>query len=196
MECNRYCLTRIMLSSEQTRSSYRFVCLSFHLDYRKLKVTDLAFALDGSRKLTEQEFSRLKSFVKTVIQDYQVSETGTHVAVIEYSDAARVAISFKDTKDVDSFKQAIDRVRPSRGKMTSVTEALKLAREELFSPIGGGRPGIAKVRFRFSDLLHGSCIFNYVLIYRTSSSTFTCAYSRSFLFIAFLFIAFLFISST
>lgn len=142
----------------------------FHLDYRKLKVTDLAFALDGSRKLTEQEFSRLKSFVKTVIQDYEVSEAGTHVAVIEYSDAARVAISFKYTKDVDSFKQAIDRVRPSRGKMASVNEALKLAREELFSPIGGGRPGIAKVRFWFSDVLHKSpWIYKCIHIYRISS---------------------------
>ena len=83
--------------------------------------------------------------MKTVIQNYEVSEPGTHVAVIEYSDAARVAISFKDTRDLDSFKRAIDRVRPSQGRTASVNEALKLAREELFSPIGGGRPGIAKV---------------------------------------------------
>lgn len=132
------------------------MCCFSLIDYRKLKITDLAFALDGSRKLTVQEFSRLKSFVKTVIQDYDVSESGTHVAVIEYSDAARVAISFKDTKDLDSFKQAIDRVRPSRGKIASVNEALKLAREELFSPIGGGRPGIAKVKFGFSGTHHTS----------------------------------------
>ncbi len=115
-------------------------------------MTDLAFALDGSRQLTQQEFNRLKSFVKTVIQNYEISEPGTHVAVIEYSDAARVVISFKDTKDLDSFKQAIDRVRPSRGKIASVNEALKLAREELFSPIGGGRPGISKVTIKFGSL--------------------------------------------
>ena len=132
------------------------MCCFSLIDYRKLKITDLAFALDGSRKLSVQEFSRLKSFVKTVIQDYEVSETGTHVAVIEYSDAARVAISFKDTKDLDSFKQAIDRVRPSQGKVASVNEALKLAREELFNPIGGGRPGIAKVKFGFSGTHHPS----------------------------------------
>lgn len=110
-----------------------------------MRVTDLAFALDGSRQLTVQEFNRLKAFVKTVIQEYDVSERGTHIAVIEYSDAARVAISFKDTKDLNSFKAAVDRVRPSLGNMASVNEALKLAREELFSPIGGSRPGIAKV---------------------------------------------------
>lgn len=133
-------------------SSPPFICFAFHLDYRKLKVTDLAFALDGSRKITEREFNMLKSFVKTVIQNYEVSERGTHVAVIEYSDAARVAISFKDTKDLDSFKRAIDRVRPSQGKTTSVNEALKLAREELFSPIGGGRPGISKVIFKFDSV--------------------------------------------
>lgn len=110
-----------------------------------MKISDLAFALDGSRKLGEREFNRLKSFVKAVIQNYEVSEPGTHVAVIEYSEDARVAISFKDSNDLDSFKQAIDRVRPSQGKTSSILEALKLAREEVFSPIGGGRPGISKV---------------------------------------------------
>ena len=92
-----------------------------------------------------------------MIQNYEISESGTHVAVIEYSDAARVAISFKDTRDLDSFKRDIDRVRPSQGKFASVNEALKLAREELFSPIGGGRPGIAKVTDKFCLVLLYRC---------------------------------------
>lgn len=150
-ECSKLFL--VLFVAKITVLLIKSLFFAFHVDYRKLKVTDLAFALDGSRKLTGEEFNRLKSFVKTVIQNYEISEPGTHVAVIEYSDAARVAISFKDTSDLDSFKKAIDQVRPSRGTTASVNEALKLAREELFSPIGGGRPGIAKVKNYLTDRL-------------------------------------------
>lgn len=95
--------------------------------------------------MTSQEFEFLKAFVNSIISQFKVSEAETHVGIIEYSDTATVKISFKDKNDLVSVRRAIDRVTPSRGRNAVVNEALKLAREELFSPIGGGRPGVTKV---------------------------------------------------
>ena len=58
------------------------------------------------------------------------------MAVIEYSDAARVKVSFKDKNNLDSLQQALDALAASRGVNADVSEALKLAHEELFNSIG------------------------------------------------------------
>ena len=92
--------------------------------------------MDGSRKLTQQDFNQLKTFVHSVSSHFNVSEPETHVAVIEYSDAARVKVSFKDKNNIDSLKQALDKLTASRGVNADVSEALKLAHEELFNSIG------------------------------------------------------------
>ena len=108
-------------------------------------VIDLAFLLEGSKQLTSAQFEALKTFVKSSIDNIHVSESGSHVAVMEYSDEATLKISFNDFTNPDRLKEAVDRIQPSRGQGVETAKGLELAANRVFGVGHGSRPGVAKV---------------------------------------------------
>ena len=112
---------------------------------------DLVFALDGSESLAENGFDKIKYFVKAVVDNYTVSETETHVGIIEFSDKANVILQLNKLFEPTSIKDQVQRIIPSGGKETITDEALRKSADEVFDVNSGGRPGASKVLIIVTD---------------------------------------------
>jgi Mg-chelatase subunit ChlD len=114
-------------------------------------VLDLVFALDGSESLAQKGFDKIKDLVKAMIDNYTISETETHVGVIEFSDKANVILQLNKLFEPTSIKDEVQRIIPSGGKETVTDEALRKSADELFDVKSGGRPGASKVLIVVTD---------------------------------------------
>ena len=90
------------------------------------------------------------------MDEFDVSETGTHVAIVEYSTDASVQLRFNDFSGAHlnavNVKRRISKM-PHRRGFTYIDKALGLADQEIFSAKGGMRQNVAKVNlFRFMIL--------------------------------------------
>ena len=111
----------------------------------------MVFALDGSESLAEKGFDKIKDLVKTMIDNYTISEEETHVGIIEFSDKANVILPLNKLFEPTSIKHQVQRVIPSGGKKTVTDEALRKSADEVFDVTSGGRPGSTKVLIIVTD---------------------------------------------
>lgn len=94
----------------------------------------------------------MKDVLTKAIDQFDISETGTHVAVIEYSTNATVQLKFNEFRgahlNAANVKRKILAIPHSRG-FTYINKALNLADKELFSEANGMRKDVLKVRLTF-----------------------------------------------
>jgi hypothetical protein len=102
------------------------------------------FALDGSAGIRDKDFEKMKDFVKHSAREYQISENGPHIGVIEFSDMADLKIKLSDFYDLDSFIAKLSDIKQSSGQNTVTDEVLHLAASDAFKSTSGGRPTAQK----------------------------------------------------
>ena len=107
-------------------------------------VLDLVFAVDGSNTLTPGQFKNLKETMKKILDSYTISQSGTHVGVIEFSDTSNEKTRLTDSYDKNVIYTKIDDIKQSRGDLRVTDEALKMAANKMFSVESGGRPGASR----------------------------------------------------
>lgn len=105
---------------------------------------DYAFVIDGSGSIHPRDFTKLKKFVKDVVEYLLIGPEETHVGLIEYSTTASLQLPFNELYDSDSIKRRVDRVEHKRG-LTRIDLALRVASEQLFTTQGGMRSNARKV---------------------------------------------------
>ena len=110
-----------------------------------MDVLDVAFILDGSDTLGKDGFREIKKFVANMLDSYEISEKGTHIGVVEFSENARVVIPFDMTFDTAEIKRLLNETEPSNKKVRNADVAFELAKKKLFSAAGGSRPGVPRV---------------------------------------------------
>ena len=109
------------------------------------------FALDGSESLAEKGFDKVKDLVNAMVENYTISETDTHVGIIEFSDKADVILPLNELFESNLIKDKLQRIVPSGGKGTVTDEALRKSADEVFDVKSGGRPGASKVLIIVTD---------------------------------------------
>lgn len=62
------------------------------------KSVDLLFVLDGSGSIGQKTFEKQKSFVNLIVNRLDIGDNATRVAIIQYSDEARVEFLLKVEK--------------------------------------------------------------------------------------------------
>ena len=109
---------------------------------------DLGFLIDASGSIGVSGFKKIRDFVKRIIDAFEISEAGTHVAAIWYSDDAEVAFNFTslqgDNITRDEVFKLVEGISVTKGK-TRIDKALRLAHSDMFSVKGGSQPGRPKV---------------------------------------------------
>ena len=109
---------------------------------------DFAMIVDASGSISRRNFKRLLEFVEDMLDGFDISEEGTHIAVIEYSTSASVQIRFNDFSggflNAANLKRKIRRIPHTRG-YTYIDKALQLANTDVFSVKDGMRPNVTKV---------------------------------------------------
>lgn len=76
-------------------------------------------------------FQKCLNFIKTVLKAFDVTEDGTRVGAITFSDNSTVDFDFGQYSDKDELNDAIDKIGHA-GLTTFTGKALKLAMDELF----------------------------------------------------------------
>ena len=120
-----------------------FYILIFCLDLGE--VIDLVFAIEGTERMKQDGFDEAKEFIKNMIDEYTISEPGTHVGIVEYSDEPIITIRLQDWFDENTIKGVVNVMRASEGKTANLDRALEKAADKMFSVAMGGRPSAKKI---------------------------------------------------
>ena len=120
------------------------------------KQVDIAFLVDSSGSLNEMMFSLVKSFVKDIIDRYEISPVSVKVSLISFSTRPTVELKFNSISDAnlnaDRIKKMVDRMTHSRG-LSFVDRALNATNSVVFTVGNGMRPKALKVSFFSSVML-------------------------------------------
>ncbi|XP_047136671.1 collagen alpha-1(II) chain isoform X1 [Hydra vulgaris] len=115
---------------------------------------DLGFLIDASGSIGAVNFQKILQFVAKIVDAFQISENGTHVGVIYYSDNATVAFDFNSLKGTalnkDNVVKQINKIAVTDGQ-TRIDMALQLAKSHLFNVKGGMREDKAKIALVLTD---------------------------------------------
>ena len=111
---------------------------------------DLAFVVDTSGSINEENFKKQKDFVKALASSFDPSSTEHQLGLISYSTNAQMEVSFKNKTNRKQFEEAVDRVLHIKGR-TRLDKALKLASAQLFTASGGTRPDKRKIMIILTD---------------------------------------------
>lgn len=110
---------------------------------------DIGFIVDSSGSL-RREYHKEKEFVKRVVESLDLSPNGSRASIITFSRNAEHSVKLNERQDLPAFTNAVDNL-PMFGKTTRIDRALKMAREEMFSPQNGARAGIPKLLILLTD---------------------------------------------
>ena len=87
-------------------------------------------------------------FLKNIISAFNVGPDGTHVAVIAYSNNAKLEIAFDSVSGAQitakEYGKRIDKIAFQRG-FTYIDKGLKMADEQVFVTSAGMRPSVPQV---------------------------------------------------
>ncbi|XP_004704238.1 collagen alpha-6(VI) chain [Echinops telfairi] len=76
--------------------------------------TELVFALDQSRDVTEQDFAQMKAMMASLVREVKIRENscpvGARVAILSYNSHARHLIRFSDTYSKNQLLRAIEAI--------------------------------------------------------------------------------------
>ena len=90
------------------------------------------------------QFDNAKKLVSRSLDRYTISSDHTQVAVIEYSNTARVVAFLNDYMERNGLQDVLDNLQPSRGLNATVGNALELAADHVFVAERGLRLGVPK----------------------------------------------------
>uniref|UniRef100_A0A8C8J2A2 Matrilin 2 n=1 Tax=Oncorhynchus tshawytscha TaxID=74940 RepID=A0A8C8J2A2_ONCTS len=113
-------------------------------------VMDLVFVIDGSKSLGPANFDLAKQFVNSIVYSLDVSGTGTHMGLLQYSSKVRTEFILGQYTSGRDINRAVSRMQyMGRGSMTGA--ALRHMFEYSFSAKEGARPDMPRVSIVFTD---------------------------------------------
>ena len=109
---------------------------------------DIAFLIGSSSTTTDEQWKSTLDFVKSIADQFPVSDIGARIGVISFDTTPRVGFAFDALSgpQLNNFevRRLIDSVPYGNGP-TRIDRALKLASTFLFTPEGGARKNSMKV---------------------------------------------------
>ena len=111
---------------------------------------DIVFILDSSGSVGASNFQKMKDFVKTMVQGFDVTPQGAEIGVVTFSDKPALQFHLNKYHDKPSTLTAIDNIRYVSGG-TNTADAIKYARQTSFTAANGMRQNAAKIAIIITD---------------------------------------------
>ncbi|ELT92983.1 hypothetical protein CAPTEDRAFT_220507 [Capitella teleta] len=112
--------------------------------------TDIAFVIDSSGSVREENFQKMKDFVNIMIDNLNVDEEQSNVAVVTFSDVAKVRLNLNEYNTRQELKDAIDAIPYDRGT-TNTADALRILRNDVFIESNGDVPALKNIAIVLTD---------------------------------------------
>jgi len=106
---------------------------------------DLVFVLDSSASLSQTDLDTAKTFVRDVVDQFEIGSDKVQVAVVEYSTAVAASFFLNKYNSKAEVQKAVDGIRYNPGG-TNTADALNYTVQNVFSERNGARKGAARVR--------------------------------------------------
>lgn len=104
--------------------------------------------VDTSGSISRRNFKTLLEFIEEMLDGFDISEKGTHIAIVEYSSTTSVQLRFDEYSgamlNAANLRRKVKKIPHSRG-LTYIDKGLQLANTEVFSAKGGMRPNVTRV---------------------------------------------------
>ena len=108
---------------------------------------DIAFLMDSSESITNEDFEREKTAVKEIAESFLSASQDSRAGVIMYSGRPELSVDFISQSDFGNFKSAVDALFHRRS-MTRIDLALRYASESLFLK---PRPSVISIAVVMTD---------------------------------------------
>ncbi|XP_071063223.1 collagen alpha-3(VI) chain-like [Pseudochaenichthys georgianus] len=99
---------------------------------------DVVFLLDGSDD-SQQRFPDIKEFVQRIVADLNIDANRDHVAVLQYSNEARIDFDFRRYSTQDDVLDAVRGLSHKGGSPHNIGAALQYVKDHVFTPELGSR---------------------------------------------------------
>uniref|UniRef100_A0A8D2JFW5 von Willebrand factor n=1 Tax=Varanus komodoensis TaxID=61221 RepID=A0A8D2JFW5_VARKO len=94
-------------------------------EYSCSKMMDLAMLMDGSSKLSENDFEQLKAFIIGMIEKLHISQKRIRLSILEYRTGSHIYLGLKDIKKPSQMRSIVQNIKYPGGDVASATEVLK-----------------------------------------------------------------------
>lgn len=113
---------------------------------------DIGFIVDASDKI---QWNQMQAFIKSIAGSFEISERGTHAAVITFSDRVTRAVKFlqRNSLTTAGFNGLVDSIVHMGGNGRRIDLALQMAAQQLFTKENGARDDARKVSLVYLMLL-------------------------------------------
>ncbi|XP_030071430.1 von Willebrand factor [Microcaecilia unicolor] len=91
------------------------------------KMMDLAFLVDGSSKLSEDDFETVKSFIASMMEKLYITQKRIRVSVVQYHSGSHIYFAFQDHKTTDELIRIVQGMKYTGGQSAFTNEGLKYA---------------------------------------------------------------------
>ncbi|XP_044148779.1 collagen alpha-6(VI) chain-like isoform X1 [Bufo gargarizans] len=102
------------------------------------KELDISFLIDGSGSIKQADFEKIKDFMVSVVDDFDIGLGKVHVGVAQYNDSFRTEFQLKTYLDKETLKLMIKNITRMKGG-TLTGNALKHTDYALLSPASNSR---------------------------------------------------------
>ncbi|KAM9425193.1 integrin alpha-M-like [Pholidichthys leucotaenia] len=109
---------------------------------------DIAFLMDGSGSVSDEDFKTMKNFMKNMIETFLSGDT--QFSVSQFSRSPEVHYSFNDFNKNGNWKGNIDNIF-QHGETTYTAKAIEHVVKNVFEPRSGSRSNVKKVLIVITD---------------------------------------------
>ena len=106
--------------------------------------------LDSSGSVGYKGFKKVKEFLYSLIMEASIDDGEAQLGILRYSDTAEIQFHMNEYNNRAEMADAIDAIQFQSGT-TNTAEALRVAREQMFTSANGDRPGRNNVIILFTD---------------------------------------------
>ncbi|XP_010223541.1 PREDICTED: von Willebrand factor [Tinamus guttatus] len=94
-------------------------------EYSCSKMMDLAFLIDGSNKLSEEDFEQLKIFIIRMMKELHISQKKIRVSILVYRTGPTIYLSLKDIRTQSQMRKIVQNIKYTGDEVASAAEVLK-----------------------------------------------------------------------
>uniref|UniRef100_A0A674GH51 von Willebrand factor n=1 Tax=Taeniopygia guttata TaxID=59729 RepID=A0A674GH51_TAEGU len=112
---------------------------------------DIAFIVEGSDNVGEENFNRVKKFIEKVVTGMNVGQEDIHVTVMQYSETVSLEYSFREIQSKENIIEKVRSIPYQGGKATNTGNALDYISKHTFTSVNGGRQDVPHLVYMVSS---------------------------------------------